>query len=134
MKIRKSPLRRGLSFPLRASKLETAIVKAAIKTPVTLYQRSETWWTTGVLFRGDFYPPGRHNVYSPGVFEDNEAELVRVTCRSVPSHERSAAVGFLEETVLPAFIKWLATIEALPEYSTVRREKQSFAVEWPDNG
>ncbi len=130
MRIIKSALRPGLSFPLRGSMLEASVLGAGIKTPVTLYQRSETWWTTGVLFRGDFYPPGRHSLYLPGGFVESDIEVVRVTCRSVPSGERSMARGFLEETVLPAFIQWLVGIEALPENSTIRREKQAFTKAW----
>jgi hypothetical protein len=124
MEIYKGHLRPGQSFPLKASALEAAIAANDVQAPVSLYQRCETWWTDGVLFRADFYPPGR--------FYLNEDEVLHVTCRSVSSDDKQTAKAFLDAVALPEFIQWIKHLEALPSNSTVRREKQSFTKVWPD--
>jgi len=123
MEIYKDPLRSRQSYPLKASALEAAIASNAVQTPVSLYQRSETWWTDGVLIRADFYPPGQYYL--------NETEVLHVTCRSVASNDRKTAQAFLEAVALPELIQWIRQLEALPSNSTVRREKQSFTRSWP---
>lgn len=114
MEIYKKPLHQGQSYPLKASALEAAIVSNAVQTTVSLYQRSETWWTDGVLFRADFYPPGQ--------FHLNDEEVLHVTCRSVPSSDRQEAQAFIEGVAIPEFVRWIKDLEALPSNSTVRRE------------
>ncbi len=124
VKIDKSPLRPGLSYPLKPSVLDVAVVAAGVTTPIELHQRCETWWTEGVLFRADFYAPNYSSTPSP------RGATLHVTCRSVPSVERQAARAFLEREVIPAFVKWLAAFEALPENSTAKRERTSFVQSW----
>jgi hypothetical protein len=124
MEIYKDHLRPGQSFPLKASSLEAAIASNDVETAVSLYQRCETWWTDGVLFRADFYPPGRYYL--------NADEVLHVSCRSVPSCDKQMAEAFLEAVALPEFIQWIKHLETLPSNSTVRREKQSFTKVWPD--
>lgn len=126
MQIRKSPLRPGLSYPLRPSVFAALIESVSLQTPIVLHQRTETWWTEGVLFRADFYAPSMSSLPA------ERGETLHVTCRSVPSKERQAALRFLEDSVFPAFIAWLADFEALPENATVKRERPSFVRSWPD--
>jgi hypothetical protein len=122
MEIFKDRLQSGFSYALKPSVLVAALLDAGAATPVTLYQRHKKWWTEGVIFRADFYPPGR--------FHLNETEVLHVTSRSLPSKQRPQARKFIEQAVLPAFVAWLINIEALPSDSTVRREKQSFTRIW----
>jgi hypothetical protein len=124
MEIFKDRLREGLSYPLKPSVLAATIEANGVETPVTLYQRTETWWTEGILFRADFYPPGLYYL--------NPGEVLHVTCRSVRSEERQRARSFLEGLVLPAFVQWIRRLEGLEFDSTLRREKQAFARAWPE--
>jgi hypothetical protein len=124
VEIHKAPLRAGLSYPLRPSAFKDALEKAAIRTAVVLHQRTETWWTEGVLFRADFYPPAR-----PGA-RTIKGETLHVTCRSVPSSEKQDARVFLENQTVPEFIDWLKVLESEPANSTVKREQPSFARTW----
>ena len=122
MEIRKSPLRPGLSYPLKPTALIGAVNDAGLTTPIALHQRTETWWTEGVLFRADFYPPSGSR--------SEKGNVLHVTCRSVPSHERRAAQQFLEGSVIPEFVAWLAHFEKLPDEATIKREKPSFTRSW----
>jgi hypothetical protein len=122
MEVHKTPLRPGTSYALKTSVLSAVVGQAGLKTPIVLHHRSESWWTEGVLFRADFYPPG-------GSREDR-GEVLHVSCRSVPSSERRSAQAFLEGFVLPDFTSWLAELERLPDNATRRRERPSFAREW----
>jgi hypothetical protein len=122
MQIHKARLRPGRSFPLRSSFLHEAIMAACLKTPIELHQRCETWWTEGVLFRADFYPPTMVTI--------PKGETLHITCRSVLSSERQAALAFLEEQAIPAFIEWLTEFEGLPANSTVKRDRPSFVLSW----
>jgi hypothetical protein len=122
MEIFNSPLRPGLSYPVKPSRLSALLEESGVQTPSTLYKRCETWWTDGVLFRADFYPPWRYH--------KNEGEILHFMCRSVPSIERLAALRYLEEDVFPAMLTWVMQLESLPLNSPVRREKQSFARIW----
>lgn len=131
MKILKSPLRPGLSYPLKSSKLAALIESSHLSIPVTLYLRTETWWTEGVMFRGDFYPPGDYDFFWPGRYETNDVEVFRVTCRSVPSVERQAASEFIETSIFPDLLRWMQAIEALPHNAPRRGERLSVTWDWP---
>jgi hypothetical protein len=100
------------------------LTAAGVVTLIVLHQRTESWWTDGVLFRADFHLPAR-----PGHRADKE-DILHVTCRSAPAAEKEAARTFLEEDVLPAFVNWIRNLEQLPDNSTRRREKPSFTRVW----
>jgi hypothetical protein len=52
MLVEKSPLRPGLSYPLRVSTLEAQVKAAGVVTDLVVHKRSETWWTEGGAFPG----------------------------------------------------------------------------------
>ena len=122
MEIDKTPLQPGRSYPLRSSVLCSLVEGAGLITVMVLHQRSMAWWTDGVLFRADFYPPN-------GTVAD-KGDILHLTCRSVSSNETQAARRHLEDVVLPDFVAWLADFERLPEITTARREKRSFTRSW----
>ena len=126
IRIFKTPLRPGLSYPIRPAALAEALRVSEIQTSATLFQRTEIWWTCGVLFRADFYPVGA----LLNGYHGNLEEVLHLTCRSVPSQERQAAMAFLNEEVIPAMVTWVMGLEKLPRNSTMRREQQSFTREW----
>lgn len=122
MDIYKDQLPEGVSYALKPSVLEAALQTGGVRTEARLYQWRNGWSESGVLFQADFYPAGR--------YYRNQDELLTVTSHAVPSSIRLQARSFLESSVLPDFIKWIAGLERLPAGSTVRREKQSFARVW----
>jgi hypothetical protein len=122
MDIYKDQLPAGASYALKPSVLEAALQTGGVQTATALYQWRNGWSDSGVLFQADFYPPGR--------YYRNHDELLTVRSRAVPSPLRSEARAFLEGSVLPAFVKWIAGLESLPPDSTLRREKQSFVRVW----
>jgi hypothetical protein len=124
MEIHRSKVRSGRSYPIHVPALLYALVEASPSTPLVLHLRDEVWWTDGVLFRADFYPPGGSS--------HAKGETLHMSLRSVASQERAAARAFLEHTVIPQFITWLGAFEALPENSPERRSKQSFARSAPE--
>ena len=124
MEIDKTPLRPGLSYPLRPSVFVAHVAAGGVRTPIVLHQRTENWWTSGVLFRADFYPPAR-----PGV-RSEKGETLHVTCRSVPSRENQRARAYLEQDVIPGFVVWIKHLEQLPDNATMKRGKPSFTREW----
>ena len=91
---------------------------------MALHQRTETWWTEGVLFRADFYPPAHPGACSV------KGETLHVTCRSVPSAEKLAARTFLESKVIPSFVQWIKALEEMPDNATVKRAQPSFTRAW----
>ena len=126
MEIYKDQLPAGVSYALKPSVLEAALQTGGVQTETALYQWRNGWSESGVLFRADFYPAGRHY--------RNHNELLAVTSRAVPSQLRPQARAFVERSVLPDFVKWLAGLESLPPRSTLRREKQSFVRVWHPEG
>ena len=125
MEIYKDSLPSGVSYPLKPSTLEAALESGGIATETRLYQWRSGWSESSVVFAADFYPAGR--------YYRNQDELLTVVSRAVPSRLRSQARTFVEGTVLPEFIEWIAGLEQLPPDSTLRREQQSFVRVWqPD--
>jgi hypothetical protein len=122
MDIYKHQLPAGLSYALKPSILAAALQAGGIQTATSLFQWRNGWSDSGVLFQADFYPHGRSNR------DQNEALDVRT--HAVPSSLRAEARAFIETSVLPTFINWIASLERLPTGSTVRREEQTFVRFW----
>jgi hypothetical protein len=117
--IYKDKLPAGWSFGLKPSRLENAIIDAQIRLPVSLHQRHKVWSADAPALSASFYPRGSHLGGEDGRFS--------VTSCAVPANQREVMQGFAERVFLPALVAWIESIEALPQDSTIGREKQEFA-------
>jgi hypothetical protein len=104
-KISKPKLAKRLSYVLKTSQLEKALLDAEIDCYVSL-----VYWMPqcgGSILEGHYWLPNEKVSY-PRVY---------VRAGFVPSALRSAASEALMELALPKFIDWLGWIVALPERS-----------------
>lgn len=109
----------GRSYPLKPSKLASAVDDAALELPFELTR----WDKFDAVLQARFYPAGEW----PG----KDGEFFWVSCKAVPSDQASAVRGILERDAIPQLVEWAKGIEALDERSPVRREKQSFTYPYP---
>ena len=121
MEIFKDKLPAGLSYALRPSRLEDAVVSAGIQLPVALHQQHKVWAIKAPALSASFYPPKSYLGGSGGRFS--------VKSCAVPSSERKTWQDFAEDVFLPALIAWIASIETLSADSVIRRAEQHFACE-----
>lgn len=121
MEIYKIKLPAGLSYVLKPSLLEGAILDAGIQLPVSLHQQHKVWAVNAPALSADFYPRGSYIGGDDGHFS--------VTSCAIPSSERKIQQDFAERIFLPALVAWMKSIEALPPNSTIKREEQLFACE-----
>ena len=101
--ISKPKLAKGLSYVLKTSQLEKALLDARIECHISL-----VYWmpqSGGSILEGHYWLPNKKVSY-PRVY---------VRAGVVPSALSSAASEVLMESALPKFIDWLAWIIALPE-------------------
>jgi len=119
--ILKNRLPAGWAYALKPSLLESAIGAAGIRLPVSLYQCYKVWGDNAPALSAEFYPSGSLIGKENGRFS--------VTSAATPSSGRETQQHFAERVFLPALIRWMTSIEALPQDSTIRREQQSFACE-----
>jgi len=117
----KDKLPAGWAYALKPSLLEGAIAEAGMSLPVSLYQWHKIWEADGPALNAKFYPSGSYMGRENGRFS--------VTSGAIPSSEREVQQDFAERVFLPALVKWMTSLEALPPDSTVRREEQSFLCE-----
>lgn len=111
MHIEKTPLPKGMTYVLKSSVLEQALLDAGITLHTTIVH------TTGNLFFEAQYSPPNPDV--------PREELV-VRAGAVASGYGVAARQAIETVVMPEFIAWLNSFLSLPENSPVRRDPQSF--------
>lgn len=109
------------SYALRPSVLEEAIATEGILLPVALHQNHKSWSHDAPAFSCTFYPQGSHIGGEAGKFS--------VTSCAIPAEQRKLAQSFAEGVFVPALVKWMASVEALPQNSTVKRVQQEFACE-----
>lgn len=112
-------LPKGRSYPLKPSKLASAVEEARLALPVELTR----WDRYDAALKADFYPDGEW----PG----KEGEFFWVRCRAVPADNASALRSVLESQAIPRFVEWAKSIEALHACSPIRREKQTFSFAYP---
>ncbi|BDP41835.1 hypothetical protein DAETH_18040 [Deinococcus aetherius] len=118
MRIEKGPLPKGMSFILKSSTLERALTEADIKIDTHLIHGAG-----GIFFDAHFWPPNANVGY----------ERLYVRAGAVPSGVGQAARIYVEGSVLPDLMDWLAGILALPKNSPIRREKQYFGRSRPEH-
>ena len=121
MDIFKEKLPAGWVYVLKPSLLEVAIADAEMRLPVSLYQRHKIWAADAPALSAEFHPRGSYMGRENGRFT--------VTSGAIPSGEREVQQDFAERVFLPALVKWMTSMDALPFDSTVRREEQSFVCE-----
>ena len=112
-------LPRGRSYPLKPSKLASAVDDAALRLPVELTR----WDKFDAALQARFYPEGEW----PG----KGGEFFWISCKAVPSDQASALRDLLEQDAIPQIVQWAKGIEALDARSPVRREKQMFTYPYP---
>ncbi|MEF2277712.1 hypothetical protein V3W47_05320 [Deinococcus sp. YIM 134068] len=117
MKSEKGPLPRGMSFVLKPSILAQALAEAELSVDTHLVRG-----VGGIFFDAHFWPPNENVGY----------ERLYVRAGAVANSLSQAARLYVENTVLPKLTAWLADILALPVASPIRREKQYFRVDLPE--
>jgi hypothetical protein len=121
-KISKPKLAKGLSYVLKTSQLEKALLDAEIDCYVSL-----VYWMPqggGSILEGHYWLPNEKVSY-PRVY---------VRAGFVPSVLRSAASEALMELALPKFIDWLGWIVALPERSPALEGDLYFNAAYTEKG
>ncbi len=114
----KAKLPRGLSFPLKRSVLDAALLDAEISGIHCVYywlrQRGQ------IVLRSDFCGEGRRGWAAAG--------LASITVYAVPSPERHATESALVSDVLPQLVGWLRSLEG--GGNTRRGVDQHFVASW----
>lgn len=111
MLIENRKIPKGLSYPLRASLLETTLSSLSIAPETHLIQGGGS-----KLFECLFWPP------NPNV----AGERLYIRTSAVPNSRISEARTLIESSVIPEFIAWLLGILKLAPDSTLRRVEQYF--------
>ena len=119
MQSRKEKLPRGRSYPLKPSRLASAVEDAGLASPVELTR----WDEFDSAFQARFYPDGS--------WAGIDGEYFWVSCKAVSSDKAEALRVILEREAIPRFVKWAKGIEALDIRSPIRREKQTFTYPYP---
>ena len=116
MDIKKSPIAKNMSYVLKSSMLEQALLQAGIELETHLVHGH------GVgLFTGYFWPPNPHVPH----------ERLYIQAGVVSRNLSQMAREHIEKIVIPEFIAWARAILALPVDAPVRREKQRFSAVLP---
>lgn len=110
MKIEKAKLPKGMSYPLKSSRLQTALTASAISIDVSLIYGSRN------SFEAFFWPR------SPRI--DRERLYVRVGM--VNTADGGRARRYMEKAALPELVKWLSEILGSDPRSPVRKQEQLF--------
>ena len=118
MKSTTEKLPRGRSYPLKPSKLASA-VDEALSLPVELTR----WDKFDAVLKAQFFPAGEW----PG----KDGEFFWVSCKAVPSEQAPEVRHILERDAIPQFVEWAKAIEAQDARSPIRREKQTFTFSYP---
>lgn len=116
MRVERSKLPKGMSYPLKSSVLETALRSAGIELDAHLIQH------VSKRFFDAFFWPANVNVGHERLF---------IRASAVQSQEAEHARNFMNESVIPEFIAWVQSIAALPANSPIRREEQCFFRQLP---
>ena len=121
MDIFKDKLPSGWSYALKPSRLESAIAAGQVQSQISLYQWYKIWAVGAPAFSATFHPSGSHLGGENGRFS--------ITSCAIPSDQRKIAEDFAEHVFLPELITWIVGIEALPQNSTKKWNKQDFVCE-----
>jgi hypothetical protein len=120
--VSKRKLPKGLSYVLKTSHLEKALLDAGIDCHVDL-----VYWVPqsgNSILQGHFWLPNE-NVPHPRVY---------VRAGVVPKALRVAASEALLESALPQFLSWLQGILALPDQSPALHETLYFNAAYTEKG
>ncbi len=118
MLIEKVKIAKGMSYPLKSSHLESALNSAKITIDTHLIQGGSSH-----LFECFFWPPSQNVNY----------ERLYIRTAPVSSNLTKEANHFIESTVIPEFMAWLAKLLALPLNSPIRQQQQRFTRELVHN-
>jgi hypothetical protein len=114
----KKKVPRGLSFPLKRSVLDAALLEAGVSRIHGVY-----YWlrhNSQIVMRADFCGEGRRGWAAAG--------LTSLTVYAVPSAQRQATEAALVSEVLPQMVRWLKGLELS---GNVRRGvDQHFVASW----
>jgi hypothetical protein len=116
MRVDKSKLPKGMSWPMKTSLMSEALQSAKIVLDVQL-----NYVVSRRFFDAEFWPPNPNVQY----------ERLYITVSAIPAEQARKVREFVEGTVIPDFITWVQGIVSLPTNSPVRREKQHFHYELP---
>ena len=111
MKIEKQKLPKGLSYALKSSLLEEAFKENKIKTDTHL-----VFSISDIFFDAHYWLPN----------ENIDYHRFYIRTGHVQSEKRKEATMFMQESVMPEFIKWAKELVSLPENSTKLSESLYF--------
>ncbi|GMA16368.1 hypothetical protein E5F05_14570 [Deinococcus metallilatus] len=118
MRIEKGPLPKGMSFILKSSAFADALSEAGIEIDTQMI-----YGAGGIFFDAHFWAPNENVGY----------ERLYVRVGAVSNNVAAAARRYVEHSVLPELIAWIAELLALPRNSPLRRQQQYFVRHQPEH-
>ena len=113
LKIEKGKLPKGKNYPLKTTFLAEILKNDGLEIETSLSYSPGLGY---IFFDASFHPPGG----------DFNYERLFVRVGAIPSYNRISAIRFMEEEVIPDFLKWIKGLLSLPPGSPIRREIQRF--------
>jgi hypothetical protein len=115
---KKAKIPKGMSFPLKRSRLDAALLESGVEGIHFVYYRM--WQSGNFVLHGDFCGEQRRAWAAAG--------LSTITIYAVPSSERHAVETALETELLPKLMRWLLLLQKAG--NTGRAADRHFIASW----
>ena len=121
---RKAKLPLGMSFPLKRSVLDAALVDGGVSTVSNVYYSLAQRTSAPVpIVRAEYFGESRRDWAAAGT--------TSITLHAIPSGQRHVIEAALRTAVLPALIRWLVDVERAG--SGPRAMNRNFTATWTDD-